>query len=190
MGPFRANGSKQPIRIAPAEEKRLAELRDWMREWDGRKRQEGEGPNAPCYTGEPNYSGRKKKKKEKDGPNEYMRTIMYDGGAPGIMLYRCGGRDEAGAANISRLALLNIKQALDAVANRSVNDETVRLLLSSLAESKQVTYLKKWKIWVNYCRSRQIAHWMDTSTQNWDREVLGFLTWGHTVMNNGWGDWP
>ena len=66
-------------------------------------------------------------------------------------------------------------------------DEKVRLLLSSLAERTQTMYLENWQIWVNYCRARKIAPRMDTSVRNCGREVLSFLTWGHTVMKNGGG---
>ena len=167
---FRAPGSEPPIRITPEEEQRLAALRDWLRVRDEQQRERGEKLEVPCYTGDPNYLGWRKKKKEKDDPNGYMRTIMYDGSTPGIMLYRRGGV-EIGASSISKSVVLNAHQSLDAVVNRPMNDEAVRLLLSSLPESTQAVYLKNWKIWANYCRSRQITTWLDPSKPNWDREI-------------------
>lgn len=61
----------------------------------------------------------------------------------GIVMYRCGCRDDVGASSINRQEILNAQQSLGAAAIRSVSDETVRLPLSSLTASAQINVLGK-----------------------------------------------
>ena len=125
------------------------------------------------YTGEPSYS---KKKKEKEDPNGYLKTVMYDGSKPGVMLYRCGWSDTR---------KLTTQTCLNAVVNRALVDDTVKILTNSLADDTQTTYLKGWKMWTRFCDSRGFPPWVNTAVRNWDRNILCFLTWEHTVMKNG-----
>ena len=82
IDPFRPPGRKPPIRIPDEEGERLIALRDWLRGWDAMNRSEASPVPQSNHTGVPNYSRRWKR--EKDDPNGYMRTLMYDGSTPGF----------------------------------------------------------------------------------------------------------
>ena len=172
--PFRTPGRKPPIRISDEEEQRLIALMDCLREWGEMKRREASQPPQKIHIGEPNYSRRWKR--EKDDLNGYMRTLMYDGGTPGIMLYRCGGSGPRG---------LKTQSCLNAVVNRALVDDAVKLLMSSLAADAQTTYLKGWKTWARFCKARGVSPWVNAAVRNWDQNILSFLTWEHAVMKNG-----
>ena len=131
---------------------------------------------------------RMEKAKRKGDPNGYMGAAMYNGSTPCIKSYRFGGRGEVGKSAINWQTNLNAQQSLGAAANRSANDATVRLPLSSLGESTQAMYLENWESWVNYCRAGQITHWLDTFTRNWGQEGFDFLDMGaHRREKRGGG---
>ena len=155
----------------------------WLRDRGGK--QEKETAQSSTYTGAPNYS--KRGKKEKADPNGYLRAKMFNGGVPGIIRYRCGANPETGAASIRQPVKLGTQNCLNAVVNRSMVDETIRLLLSTLSEGPQVMYLENWEIWTRFCSNRNLPPWLDTNVHNWDQELLSFLTWEHVVMKNGGG---
>ena len=164
--PFRAPGHKPMIRISDEEEGELIDLRDWYR---------GNGTHAPpnMYSGGPSSW---KKKKDKVDPNGYLTTVMQDGRKPGVMLYRCGGNETR---------KLDTQTCLNAVANRALVGDTVKLLMNSLAEDTQNAYLKGWKVWARFCESRGVSPWANTTIHNWDQNTLCYLTWEHTVVKNG-----
>ena len=114
-----------------------------------------------------------------------MRAIMYGGSAPGRFLYRRGASGQAGSSLIDKPAKLHDQQCINAVANRSLVDETARNPLSALEENAQTTYLENWELRASFLRVRKMAHWLSTTTRNREKGVLSLLTWEHTVMKNG-----
>ena len=99
--PFLAPGYKPLVMIPDKAEMRLDGTRDCWRAWGEENRQEASNVATTNHTGDPNYAGRWKK--GKPNLNGHMRHTMYDGSAPEIFRYRCGGAEEARAPGILRL---------------------------------------------------------------------------------------
>ena len=77
------------------------------------------------------------------------------------------------------------QDCLNAIVDRTLVDETIKLLLSSLAPATQSAYLRGWKFWTRFCDIRGIKPWIDMSKPDWDMNLLTYLTWEHTVMKLG-----
>ena len=121
---------------------------------------------------------REEGREKKADPNGYLRAVMYDGRKPGVRLYRCGGSDTR---------RLKTQTCLNAVVNRALVSDTVKLLMNSLAADTQTTYLEGWMMRARFCDARGVSQWVNTAVRNCDQNILGFLTWEHTVVKNGGG---
>ena len=86
---------------------------------------------------------------------------------------------------MERARVLNAQEILSALVGKTLIDETIKLLVSSLAPATQSAYLRGWKFWSRYCASRKITPWINMSLPNWDLELLNYLTWEHKVMKRG-----
>ena len=73
------------------------------------------------------------------------------------------------------------------MVNRSLIDDTVKLLANSLAGETQAVYFRNWDMRTRFCDAREISPCVDTAKHNWDVDILCFLTWAHTVIRNGCG---
>ena len=71
------------------------------------------------------------------------------------------------------------------MADKSLIDETIRLLLSALAPSAQSTYLRCWMFWSRYFEARNISQCVNPSEKDWDVDILNYLTWGYSAMKIG-----
>ena len=74
------------------------------------------------------------------------------------------------------------QQSLDALVDKALADETIRLLLRSLAPWTQGGYLRGWKFRIRYCEERNRSPWLDTTTHEWDLEIPNYLPRGYTVI--------
>ena len=99
--------------------------------------------------------------------------------------YRRGANLDVSAPIISKPLSARTQDKLDSLTDHALGTETISLLMSSLAESTQGTYLKNWKMWTKFCQRRGVSPWVDTSRHNWDAEILNFLTWEYSVVKNG-----
>ena len=138
--PFRpvggwGGGLKTIVKIAEKEEQRMKELQTRLRACDER-REEEEGPHVGPFTGEPNYSRRRKRSwATRMGTCELKCTA---GGVHVICLYRCGAKADVGVSPIHKQSVLGAQSCLDDVANRSVVDEAIGMLLSSLSDGAKI----------------------------------------------------
>ena len=109
--------------------------------------------------------------------------------------YRMGGKEESGekpheesqpiAPNVHIPERLGTQPSLNALAGKSMVGETFEMLLSSPAPSKQTTYLWCCKFWSKYCEARRVSPRLDPSKQDWDVEILNYLTWECSVVKIG-----
>lgn len=109
--------------------------------------------------------------------------------------YRLGGKEEEGrkplgksqpsAPNVHIPERLGTQQSSNAMVGKSLVGETIELLLSSLAQSTQTTYLRCWKRWIRYCESRGATPWVGPSKKDWGVAILNYLTSEYSVMKIG-----
>ena len=92
---------------------------------------------------------------------------------------------QPGIPNVYVPSQMGTQQSLDALVDKSLVGETIRLLMSALAPSTQAAYLWGWKFWSRYCETRRISPWVDTALKYWDQEILNFSTWEFPVMKIG-----
>ena len=112
-------------------------------------------------------------------------------------LNRCGGRKRtntngnkqphtmAEASEGSMGPQTHPQRRLNALAEKTTIDDTIALLLESLATATQTAYLRSWQCWQDYCTRRGISPWMNINEHGWDMDLLTFLTWEYKVMGNG-----
>ena len=77
------------------------------------------------------------------------------------------------------------QRRLGAIVDKSMIDETIKLLLISLAPSTQDVYFRNWEFWRDYCKRRGISPWLGAQEEDRSAELLSYLTWEHTVMKIG-----
>ena len=105
--------------------------------------------------------------------------------------FRCGMDKEGssgtrvGVPSIMTGEKLGTQDHLNALVEKSTTDETIRLLMNSLAPATQSAYLRNWKAWNGYCEAGNMNPWLNVSEDNWDMKLLNYLTWEHTVMKVG-----
>ena len=80
---------------------------------------------------------------------------------------------------------LGAQDSLNSLVGKVLVDETIKLLLSSLAPATQTSYLRGWKFRTEFCETRGRSPWIDMTIPDWDHELLVFLTWEHIVMKIG-----
>ena len=108
--------------------------------------------------------------------------------------FRTGGKDkeieekyeeQPSASSVYVPQVLGTQQSLNAMADKSLIGETIRLLMGALAPSTQASYLRCWKFWSRYCEARKISPRADTREKDWDMDILNYLTWEYSVMKVG-----